>query len=83
MTTDKYTEALTPDVIEKFKTAVEIGKWPDGKKLSQEQRETCMQAVIAYEHKNVEEAERTAYMPPKATPCAPDDKDEKPVKWTQ
>lgn len=83
MTTDKYTEALTPDVIEKFKTAVEIGKWPDGKKLSQEQRETCMQAIISYEHQNIEETERTAYVPPKPTPCAPDNDGEKPVKWTQ
>lgn len=27
---------ITPDVYESLKTAVEIGKWPDGRKLTQE-----------------------------------------------
>lgn len=82
MATDKYTEALTPEVIENFKRAIEIGKWPDGKKLSQEQRETCMQAIITYEHLHIDEKERTAYVPPKPTPCATDDGDT-PIKWTK
>lgn len=70
---------LQPDIIEKFKTAIEIGKWPDGRPLTPEQKETCMQAVIAYEHANVKEEERTGYVPPKATPCKTDD--ESPIKW--
>ncbi len=80
MKSDKYTSALTPEIIEKFKTAVEIGKWQDGKKLTPEQVETCMQAIITYEHAHVDETERTAYVPPKATPCAPKD-DEDVIKW--
>lgn len=75
----KFTQALTPEIIENFKTAIEIGKWPDGKKLTKEQLETCMQAVIAYEHQHLQEQERTGYVPPKETPCASDD--ETPLKW--
>ena len=29
---------ITPDVYESLKLAVEIGKWADGRKLTQEQR---------------------------------------------
>ena len=80
MNIEEIYSALTPDIYEKFKTAIEIGKWPDGKVLTDEQKTTCMQAVIAYEHKHIPEEERTGYVPPKSTPC--DDKnEEKPVKW--
>ncbi len=80
MDVDKYTAALTPEIIERFKTAIELGKWPDGRKLSPEQKETCMQAIIAYEHQHVAENERTGYVPPKETPCAPKD-DDQPITW--
>lgn len=53
---------LTPDVVEKLKRAVEIGKWPDGRALSADQRLTCMQAVIAWESKYLPEAERSGYI---------------------
>lgn len=32
-------ENITPDIYESLKLAVEIGKWSDGRKLTQEQRE--------------------------------------------
>ncbi|MDB6063098.1 MAG: hypothetical protein JWM78_3201 [Verrucomicrobiaceae bacterium] len=54
--------SITPDVYENMKRAVEIGKWPDGRGLTTEQRELCMQAVIAYEEKNVDARERTGYI---------------------
>jgi len=76
----KFTETLTPEIVANLKTAIEIGKWPDGKQLTSEQLETCIQAVIAYEHEHVPEQERTGYVPPKSTPCAPDSKDET-LKW--
>lgn len=82
MDLDQYMKALTPDIVEKFKTAVEIGKWPDGRALTQEQKDTCMQAIIAYEHKYVDETERTAYVPPKEDPCATKEEDE-PIKWSK
>jgi uncharacterized protein len=54
--------AITPDIYRNLKRAVEIGKWPDGRGLTVEQRELCMQAVIAYELQHVDERERTGYI---------------------
>ncbi|AYF87402.1 DUF1315 family protein [Pseudomonas sp. BN415] len=55
---------ITQDVYESLKLAVEIGKWPDGRKLTQEQKELSLQAVIAWELKHLPEEERTGYMGP-------------------
>lgn len=55
-------ENITPEIYQNLKQAVELGKWPDGRKLSQEQRETCLGAMIAWELKNLPEEERTGYM---------------------
>lgn len=74
--------SITPDIYERFKRAVELGKWPDTRPLTQEQRALCMQAIIAYEHRKPED-QRTGYVPPKTTPCAPhaDEEQEQPLKW--
>lgn len=55
---------ITPDVYASLKTAVEIGKWADGRKLTQEQKELCLQAMIAWEQDNLPEEQRTGYMGP-------------------
>jgi uncharacterized protein YeaC (DUF1315 family) len=54
--------SITPTAYQNLKLAVEIGKWPDGRPLTAEQRELCMQAVIVYEQKNLAEHERTGYI---------------------
>ncbi|MEH6491269.1 YeaC family protein [Halopseudomonas sp.] len=64
---------ITPDVYAALKLAVEIGKWPDGRKLTQEQKELCLQAMIAWEQDNLPEEERTGYMGPQA--CKSEKKD--------
>ena len=53
---------ITPDVYESLKLAVEIGKWADGRKLTQEQRELSLQALIAWEAENLPEEQRIGYM---------------------
>jgi uncharacterized protein YeaC (DUF1315 family) len=74
--------SLDSDIIERFRRAIELGKWPDGRELSDEQRATCMKAVIIYEHANLPEQERTGYVPPKETPCKdPSDQAESEIKW--
>ncbi|MCP8466621.1 DUF1315 family protein [Pseudomonas sp. ZM23] len=55
-------ENITPEIYERLKLAVEIGKWPDGRKLSQEQKELSLQAMIAWEMENLPEDQRTGYM---------------------
>ena len=53
---------LTPEVIDKFRMAIELSKWSDGRKLTAEQRETCMQAVMIWEHEHLSPSERTGYI---------------------
>lgn len=55
-------ENITPEIYQSLKLAVEIGKWPDGRKLTQEQKELTLQALIAWEVQNLPEEERTGYM---------------------
>ena len=55
---------ITPEIYQSLKLAVEIGKWPDGRKLSQEQKELTLQALIAWEVHNLPEDQRIGYMGP-------------------
>ena len=57
---------ITPEIYQNLKTAVEIGRWPNGVKLTDEQRQTSMQAVIAYEIKHLPAEKRTGYKPSSA-----------------
>jgi uncharacterized protein len=79
--------SLTPEIYQHLKVAVELGKWPNGEKLSSDQRQLCMQAMIAYEHKHLPPEEHTGYIPPEPHTFCGDDHDhdhpeqEKPLKW--
>ena len=60
---DQLVSQLTPDIYQRLKTGVELGKWPDGRKLTEQQRETSLQAVITYEvRNNMPEEQRTGYI---------------------
>ncbi|HCS44699.1 MAG TPA: DUF1315 domain-containing protein [Pseudomonas sp.] len=61
---NKMINNITPDIYQSLKLAVEIGKWSDGGKLTAEQRELSLQAMIAWEVQNLPEEERTGYMGP-------------------
>ena len=54
---------MTLEVWHNMRRAVETGRWPDGRTVSGEQRELCLQAVIAWEMRNLPEQERTGYLP--------------------
>ena len=81
---EQLVEQLTPELYESFKRAIEIGKWPDGRVLTDEQKALCMEAVIAYEFKNVDEEERVGYIDKgsKADGEMCDDDSPKPIKWS-
>lgn len=53
---------MTPAIYASLKRAVELGKWPNGEKLTPEQRQTCLQAVIAYDHQHKPAQERVGYI---------------------
>lgn len=51
MNIDALLAAMTPAVYDRLRQAVETGKWPDGTVLTEEQRESAMQAVLLYQSK--------------------------------
>jgi len=59
---DEMIQNITPQIYESLKLAIEIGKWPDGRKLTREQKELTLQAMIAWEGLNLPEDQRTGYM---------------------
>ncbi len=79
MTFEELIKSLNPDVYSNLKTAIELGRWPDGRKLLQAQRELCMEAVIYYENLHqIEESLRVGFIDPgtkKGSVCATDDHD--------
>ncbi len=86
MDVQQLLSSLTPDIYHSLKRAVELGKWPDGNRLSAEQRQLCMQAMIAYEQKYLPPEQHTGYIEPEPhTHCGTDDHDHPdeptPLKW--
>lgn len=63
MTYEELLERLDPQVYQSLKQSLQLGKWPDGRVLSDEQKEICMEAIIWYEQKhNVPAEERVGYI---------------------
>ena len=86
MNFDQLVNTMTPEVYENLKRAVELGKWPDGRSLTPEQKQSCMQGIIAYEHLHMAPEERTGYIAPKPHQhCGGEgdvsDSEEAPLKW--
>lgn len=53
---------ITPELHQQLRTAVELGKWENGERLSAEQRGQCMELIIAWEHRHLPETERVAWI---------------------
>lgn len=87
MNLQQLLESITPEVYKNLKRAIELGKWLDGNKITIEQRELCMQAVIAYEHKNFPLEQHSGFIPSEPHGFCGDDHDhseqEKPIKWVE
>lgn len=62
MNIEQMLNVLDLEIVQRLKTAVEIGKWPNGVALTAEQRQICMQAVMVWEHQNLPEEERSGYI---------------------
>ena len=75
-------EAMTPEVYQSLRRAVELGKWPDGRPVTREQREHAMQAIIAGGETHLEATERVGYIDKghKAGEAC-DDPRETPLNW--
>jgi uncharacterized protein YeaC (DUF1315 family) len=53
---------MSPEVYDSLKRAVELGRWPDGSRLSAEQRRECLQAVIAWGQRHLPAEQRVGYI---------------------
>jgi len=57
-------ENMTEEVWQRMRQSVELGRWPDGRQLTAEQRELSLEAIIAWEiRNNIPLEERTGYLP--------------------
>ncbi|WP_237068667.1 DUF1315 family protein [Microbulbifer guangxiensis] len=79
MTLQQLLDNLNPQIVGSLKRAIELGKWPNGQLLTDQQRALCAEAVASWEARNLPEEARIGYVPPKKTPCGDDD--EKPLTW--
>lgn len=55
-------ETLTPELYQRFLSALETGRWPDGRPVTPQQREHCMGAVIAWGERNLPVEERVGFI---------------------
>ena len=49
---DQMLATINPEIYQRFQTAIELGKWPDGALLESAQLELLLQVTIAYGAKN-------------------------------
>jgi uncharacterized protein YeaC (DUF1315 family) len=55
-------ESLTPEIYQRLKRAVELGKWPDGNVLTREQRANALQAIIAWDDRHRPPGDRIGFI---------------------
>lgn len=83
MDMNQLLERMDHSMYQVLKGAVALGKWPDGRTLTPEQKEAGLQAILAFEIRaGVPEELRTGFLPPKhkmkKEEAAPD---VTPLKW--
>ena len=72
---------LTPEIYLSLKTAIEIGKWPDGRVLTKDQKVSCMEAILCYQSMKLDSQQHSGYMPDQcASSSAPNKTDEQVIK---
>ena len=73
-------EGMSAEVYERLKLALELGRWPDGRVLTPEQKQETMQAVIAWGQLHLPEEERVGYIDAGSKQGESCD-DPQPLKW--
>ncbi|MGB0253480.1 MAG: DUF1315 family protein [Litorivicinaceae bacterium] len=61
-TVNELVESLTPSMVSDLKQAIELGKFPDGRVVSREQKELMIEATILYDALKLPEEERTGFI---------------------
>lgn len=55
-------DSITPEIHANLKTAIELGRWPNGDRLAPQQVELCLQAVIAWEQQRLPQEQRVGWI---------------------
>jgi uncharacterized protein YeaC (DUF1315 family) len=55
-------DTLSPEMYQSLKHSLEVGKWPDGKPLTAQQRHNTMLAIIAWGERHLPATERVGYI---------------------
>ena len=61
-TVNELIESLTPSMVSDLKQAIELGKFPDGRVVSREQKELMIEATILYDALKLPQEERTGFI---------------------
>ena len=61
-TVDELVESLTPEMVSDLKRAIELGKFPDGRVVSDDQKELMIEATILYDALKLPEEDRTGFI---------------------
>ncbi len=61
-TVNDLVESLTPSMMSDLKQAIELGKFPDGRVVSREQKELMIEATILYDALKLPQEERTGFI---------------------
>ncbi|MCO4320758.1 YeaC family protein [Aliidiomarina quisquiliarum] len=54
---DDVLRGMTPEIYQRMLSAVETGRWPDGQKLTDAQKENAMQLVMLYQAKRLNQSD--------------------------
>ena len=65
MNFDQVAQEMSVEVYQRIKTAVETGRWPDGRVLSERQKHISLQAILQYQHAHLPPQQRSGYIPAK------------------
>ncbi len=65
MNFEQLATGMTVEVYRQLKTAVEISRWPNGERLTEQQKQICLEAILRYEMEHLPPEQRTGYIPPK------------------
>ena len=79
---EELVDQLTPELLSSFRRALETGRWPDGRAMTPEQREHCMQAVIAYEQRHMAERDRVGFVDKGRKAGQQCDDEPEPMRWS-
>ena len=61
-TLNNLADQLTSEAVQNLKRMIELGKKPDGQKLSVEDRQSCINVVLLWEAKHLPENKRSGYI---------------------